>query len=86
MRIWSVMDECIRTGVSTLETILPGRLQLRRKAPMLYKRLMRGCVCPMLIQQLSSLFDVYLLIHTAYILVLLHRTALPSHRGRSPLV
>jgi len=44
MRIWSVMDDCIRTGVSTSETVLPGRLQLRRKAPILYKRLMRGYV------------------------------------------
>ena len=36
------MDDCIRTGVSTSETTLPGRLKLRRRAPMLYKRLMRG--------------------------------------------
>lgn len=42
MRIWEVMDECIRTGVSTTETVLPGRLGLRRRAPMLYQRLMRG--------------------------------------------
>ncbi|KAJ7224518.1 serine dehydratase alpha chain-domain-containing protein [Mycena pura] len=42
MRIWSVMDDCIRTGVSSTETILPGRLGLRRRAPMLYRRLMRG--------------------------------------------
>ncbi|KAH9479618.1 L-serine dehydratase [Psilocybe cubensis] len=42
MRIWQVMDECIRTGVSTSETTLPGRLGLRRRAPMLYRRLMRG--------------------------------------------
>ncbi|KAF8899655.1 serine dehydratase alpha chain-domain-containing protein [Gymnopilus junonius] len=42
MRIWRVMDECIRTGVSTSERTLPGRLGLRRRAPMLYKRLMRG--------------------------------------------
>lgn len=38
------MDECIRTGVSTTERTLPGRLNLRRRAPMLYQRLMRGCV------------------------------------------
>lgn len=44
MRIWSVMDDCIRTGVSTSETTLPGRLRLRRRAPMLYRRLMRGYV------------------------------------------
>ncbi|TDL23659.1 L-serine ammonia-lyase [Rickenella mellea] len=42
MRIWSVMDDCIRTGVATTETTLPGRLGLRRRAPMLYRRLMRG--------------------------------------------
>ncbi|KAF9478272.1 L-serine ammonia-lyase [Pholiota conissans] len=42
MRIWQVMDECIHNGVSTSETTLPGRLGLRRRAPMLYRRLMRG--------------------------------------------
>jgi len=42
MRIWEVMDECIRTGVSTTEKVLPGRLGLRRRAPMLYQKLMRG--------------------------------------------
>ncbi|EJD07550.1 L-serine ammonia-lyase [Fomitiporia mediterranea MF3/22] len=42
MRIWSVMDDCIRSGVATNETVLPGRLGLRRRAPMLYRRLMRG--------------------------------------------
>ncbi|KZT27782.1 L-serine ammonia-lyase [Neolentinus lepideus HHB14362 ss-1] len=42
MRIWSVMDDCIRSGVGTAETTLPGRLGLRRRAPMLYRRLMRG--------------------------------------------
>ncbi|KIM44907.1 hypothetical protein M413DRAFT_442879 [Hebeloma cylindrosporum] len=42
MRIWGVMDDCIRTGVSTSEKTLPGRLGLRRRAPMLYRRLMRG--------------------------------------------
>ena len=36
------MDDCIRTGVSTSEKTLPGRLRLHRRAPMLYKRLMRG--------------------------------------------
>ncbi|KAG5722530.1 L-serine dehydratase tdcG [Termitomyces sp. T112] len=42
MKIWSVMDECIHTGVTTSETTLPGRLGLRRRAPNLYKRLLRG--------------------------------------------
>ena len=42
MRIWEVMDDCIRAGVSSAEEKLPGRLGLRRRAPMLYRRLMRG--------------------------------------------
>ncbi|TFK18452.1 L-serine ammonia-lyase [Coprinopsis marcescibilis] len=42
MRIWQVMDECIHTGVSSTERTLPGRLGLRRRAPILYRRLMRG--------------------------------------------
>ena len=42
MRIWSVMDDCIRTGVASTEPTLPGRLRLRRRAPALYRRLMRG--------------------------------------------
>ncbi|KAJ7743186.1 serine dehydratase alpha chain-domain-containing protein [Mycena metata] len=42
LRIWQVMDDCIRAGVSSTETTLPGRLRLRRRAPMLYRRLMRG--------------------------------------------
>jgi len=42
MRIWAVMDDCIRSGVHTRETTLPGRLGLRRRAPILYHRLMRG--------------------------------------------
>ncbi|EMD38868.1 hypothetical protein CERSUDRAFT_92905 [Gelatoporia subvermispora B] len=44
LRIWGVMDDCIRTGVSSTEEKLPGRLGLRRRAPMLYRRLMRGFV------------------------------------------
>lgn len=44
MRIWAVMDECIRVGVTTPEKTLPGRLGLRRRAPMLYRRLMRGYI------------------------------------------
>lgn len=42
MRIWGVMDHCIRTGVTATEKTLPGRLRLQRRAPMLYRRLMRG--------------------------------------------
>jgi L-serine deaminase len=40
MRIWGVMDDCILMGVSSPEKTLPGRLGLRRRAPMLYARLM----------------------------------------------
>lgn len=56
MRIWQVMDECIRTGVSTSETTLPGRLGLRRRAPMLYRRLMRGWVWGFFVVVFLSIF------------------------------
>ena len=36
------MDDCIRSGVHAPDSALPGRLGLRRRAPMLYRRLMRG--------------------------------------------
>ncbi|TRM65258.1 serine dehydratase alpha chain-domain-containing protein [Schizophyllum amplum] len=42
LNIWHVMDDCIRAGVSSTERTLPGRLNLRRRAPLLYRRLMRG--------------------------------------------
>ena len=42
MRIWNVMDEGIRAGVHSTETVLPGSLKLKRRAPVLYSRLMRG--------------------------------------------
>ena len=36
------MDGCIRNGVTSLETHLPGGLHVRRRAPGLYRRLQRG--------------------------------------------
>ncbi|KAG8682881.1 hypothetical protein FRC09_016462, partial [Ceratobasidium sp. 395] len=54
LKIWTVMDECIRTGVSSVEPELPGRLRLRRRAPMLYKRLMRGFYRPALYSGLDN--------------------------------
>ncbi|KAF8325870.1 serine dehydratase alpha chain-domain-containing protein [Cantharellus anzutake] len=36
MKIWGVMDNCIRSGVSSPELELPGRLRLKRRAPMLF--------------------------------------------------
>jgi L-serine deaminase len=60
MRIWNTMDECIRTGVSTTETTLPGRLKLRRRAPALYRRLMRGwvdCLAFFMIRCCQCLFE-----------------------------
>ncbi|KAH0836625.1 serine dehydratase alpha chain-domain-containing protein [Lanmaoa asiatica] len=42
IRIWGVMDNCIRAGVTATEKTLPGRLGLQRRAPILYRRLMRG--------------------------------------------
>lgn len=42
LNIFGIMDKCIAEGVTTTETHLPGSLNLRRRAPKLYKRLMRG--------------------------------------------
>lgn len=42
MRIWSVMDEGIRAGVHSQQDVLPGSLRMKRRAPKLYARLMRG--------------------------------------------
>lgn len=42
MNIWQVMDEGIRAGVMSEQEILPGSLRMKRRAPKLYARLMRG--------------------------------------------
>jgi len=57
MRIWAVMDDCIRSGVHTRETTLPGRLGLRRRAPILYRRLMRGFYPGISTPHLSAIED-----------------------------
>ncbi|CBQ67421.1 related to L-serine dehydratase 1 [Sporisorium reilianum SRZ2] len=42
IKIWTTMDECIRAGVESGEKTLPGPLAVRRRAPALYARLLRG--------------------------------------------
>ncbi|WP_221583423.1 L-serine ammonia-lyase [Microbacterium sp. G2-8] len=37
--IWSVMQECVDTGCRRTETMLPGDLNVRRRAPLLHARL-----------------------------------------------
>lgn len=39
LSIWNTMDECIRNGVTSAEQILPGGLQVKRRAPSLYRRM-----------------------------------------------
>jgi L-serine dehydratase len=39
LHIWSVMQECVQNGVTTLETTLPGGLKVSRRAPELYRAL-----------------------------------------------
>ncbi|KAJ2159615.1 hypothetical protein GGF46_002899 [Coemansia sp. RSA 552] len=41
-RIWGVMDDSIRRGCLSSSKKLPGRLNVRRRAPHLYQNLMRG--------------------------------------------
>ncbi|EJT49241.1 hypothetical protein A1Q1_01641 [Trichosporon asahii var. asahii CBS 2479] len=42
LQLWQVMDECIRNGVTSTDKTLPGGLEVRRRAPGLYKRLQQG--------------------------------------------
>ncbi|KAL1408854.1 hypothetical protein Q8F55_005668 [Vanrija albida] len=42
MALWETMDACIRNGVTSSDKHLPGGLNVRRRAPGLYKRLQQG--------------------------------------------
>ncbi|KAI9499705.1 L-serine ammonia-lyase [Zychaea mexicana] len=43
LRIWDTMDESIRNGVmASSEACLPGSLKIRRRAPALYQKLLKG--------------------------------------------
>ncbi|KWU41791.1 L-serine ammonia-lyase [Rhodotorula sp. JG-1b] len=42
LNLWRVMDASIHAGVSSQDPTLPGRLQVRRRAPGLYRRLFKG--------------------------------------------
>ena len=39
LNIWSVMQECTQRGMASKENLLPGGLNVRRRAPLLYKEL-----------------------------------------------
>ncbi|CAO1615409.1 unnamed protein product [Sympodiomycopsis kandeliae] len=41
-KVWNVMDSSIRAGCHSKQERLPGPMKLKRRAPGLYKRLMRG--------------------------------------------
>jgi hypothetical protein len=40
--VWETMDSCIRNGVTSTDTHLPGGLNVKRRAPHLYRRLQKG--------------------------------------------
>ena len=42
LEIWGVMQECTQRGMSSTETHLPGGLDVRRRAPELYKELVNN--------------------------------------------
>ncbi|BGP55479.1 hypothetical protein JCM8202v2_003083 [Rhodotorula sphaerocarpa] len=42
LKLWQVMDASIHAGVSSQDPTLPGRLNVRRRAPHLYRRLFKG--------------------------------------------
>ncbi|KAJ3067581.1 hypothetical protein HDU98_009208 [Podochytrium sp. JEL0797] len=42
MGIWSVMDQSISNGISSRDELLPGKLHVKRRAPVLYRKIMKG--------------------------------------------
>eukprot|EP01124_Arcella_intermedia_P011032 TRINITY_DN1752_c0_g1_i2.p1 TRINITY_DN1752_c0_g1~~TRINITY_DN1752_c0_g1_i2.p1 ORF type:complete len:289 (+),score=51.14 TRINITY_DN1752_c0_g1_i2:705-1571(+) len=40
LKIWEVMNACIDRGLNSTEPMLPGSLQVKRRAPGMYKRLL----------------------------------------------
>ncbi|KAG0020393.1 hypothetical protein BGZ82_011624 [Podila clonocystis] len=42
LTIWETMDHAIKNGCLSTEEMLPGRLNVRRRAPGLYKKLLKG--------------------------------------------
>ncbi|KAJ3330304.1 hypothetical protein HDU76_005981 [Blyttiomyces sp. JEL0837] len=42
LQIWNVMDQSIRNGILSNEEWLPGPLKVKRRAPMMYRKLMGG--------------------------------------------
>jgi L-serine dehydratase len=55
-RVWQVMKECVERGLRT-EGILPGGLNVRRRAPRLYRRLLeRGSGDPLAVMDWVNVF------------------------------
>lgn len=79
MRIWAVMDDCIRVGVTTNEKTLPGRLGLRRRAPMLYRRLMRGYIISPFLYD-DAHFMCFVVSTQASLCLALHRSKSPINQ------
>lgn len=46
LAIWETMDLAIKNGCLSTEEMLPGRLNVRRRAPGLYKKLLKGLYSP----------------------------------------
>ncbi|CAO3646152.1 unnamed protein product [Cunninghamella echinulata] len=46
LRIWNTMDDSIRNGVMATEERLPGGLNVKRRAPGLYQKLLKGLYGP----------------------------------------
>ncbi|KAJ3106355.1 hypothetical protein HDU96_008246 [Phlyctochytrium bullatum] len=42
LNIWHVMDQSIRSGINSTDEQLPGPLKVKRRAPMLHRKLMTG--------------------------------------------
>ncbi|ORX82791.1 L-serine ammonia-lyase [Basidiobolus meristosporus CBS 931.73] len=52
-RIWNTMDLSIKNGCLSTEEFLPGRLKAHRRAPILYRKLLRGLFSPNMVGKSS---------------------------------
>ncbi|CAO3673581.1 unnamed protein product [Umbelopsis vinacea] len=55
LKIWNTMDESIRNGVmASNEAYLPGKLKVRRRAPALYNKLLKGLYGPISVSKYND--------------------------------
>ncbi|KAI8887651.1 L-serine ammonia-lyase [Backusella circina FSU 941] len=66
LRLWNTMDQSIKNGVMASEKeVLPGGLNVRRRAPALYKKLLKGLYGPVVSQKTYT--DSHIALDSEYV-------------------